>query len=371
MKDTTKNFLNDLKKIGFDTTNLESQLNANTPVANAADNLFHGGITRLPEFTKIINEKRQLETQIAQGHDKLDSGNLSATDRANLLNHIVALENLIIEEYGADRNEVESLSVEQKKILTPTNTPNQNPTPTIPNSSTNLEVNAMDENKVKEMIQGGMAQMGLGSTMLNINILATMNQFQQLYGRAPNQQELVAFSTAFQREVQSGNENAVSVAGEEAFKFTDKQTEINTASLAAQILAAKAEGAAEALKNAGVVGMPKVPNGQIPISPVFARRVSANTANNTSANTPNPPVQNPPAVGVNNPTNPNGLQLNSNGVDARHAHLADERGLFPYQKRGTQATRVASAVDFAEQNGINLYDQYGMGDMFNKTNPQQ
>lgn len=359
MKDTTKKFLNDLKNVGFDITNLESQLNANGAIATAADNLFHGGITRLPEFTKIINEKRLLEEQIAQGHDKLNSGGMTEVERAGLLNHIVSMENMLVDDFGAPREEVEALSVEQKKLLS---TKVEDKTKVIPNSNTNPKVDNMDENKVKEMIQGGMAQMGLGSTMLNINILATMNNFQQLYGRAPNPQELTAFQTAFSREVQAGNENAVSVAGEEAFKFSEKQTEIATANLNTQLETAKAAGRAEAMKEYNIVGAPKTLNGQVPISPVFARRATTSNVNNTLP--PNPVIPtNVPLPVVQNPNNPSGLQLNSAGVDVRHSHLIDESGKYPFQRRGTQATRVAASLDFADKNNLNLFDQYGMGNV--------
>lgn len=361
MKDTTKKFLQDLKNVGFDITNLESQLNTNGAIATAADNLFHGGITRLPEFTKIINEKKLLEAQIAQGHDKLNSGSMTEAERAGLLNHIVSMENMLVDDFGADRNEVEALSVAQKQILSTQNPPPINNKPVIPNSNINPEVNNMNENAVKEMIQTGMAQMGMGSTMLNLNILATMNQFQQMYNRAPTNIELTAFQTAFAREVQGGNPQAISVAGEEAFKFSEKQTEIATANLNTQLEAAKLAGRAEAMKEYNIVGAPKTLNGQVPISPVFARRVSATNVNNTPPPNPVIPANVPPPVAP--VANPNGLQLNSAGVDVRHSHLADANGHYPYQRRGTQATRVAASLDFAESNGLNLFDQYGMGNI--------
>jgi len=303
----------ELKKQGIDTTELEKILNA-TP---AIDNYIGQGITRTPEFTNIINEKRQVEaqlqdvrSQLAAMQNQIKGGNLNTATITAIDTRMKALKQFLIDE-DYPESQVNPLFKDIEENIAASLNPN--PTPPVSNHQSQTQHPAFSQQD-REGLRNEAAAVGAAlSTRMNMRLQRANAEFFSLYKRYPNEQELDSLDNAINLRHIQGGENLDSVISE-TFKFSEQRQANANAEMEAKIAEAKNAGRAEAFQEMGQIPGGAPQGGRISRAPISSHFAGSKSP---VINNGNIPVNNQPQQ----PQNPNDKAM-------------------PFQQRGNKAQRM-------------------------------
>lgn len=355
----------DLKRQGIDTTELEKVLNA-TP---GIDSYIGQGITRTQEFTTIVGEKRRLEaqftevqSQLAAMQNQLKGGNLNPATITAIDTRMKALKQFLIDE-DYPESQVNELFKDIEGNIAASQTPNSpsNVQPQAQTSNQQKGVAMTDEerNALRNESAAVGAALGVG---LNFKIQRAIVEFNEVYKRYPNAQEMANLENAVTTRHIQGGETLDNVV-DDIFKISAQRQANETAARAAEIEAAKQAGRAEAYQEAGIIPGGRPQGGRIvskaPISRHFAGNTNNTGINNgirnapvANTNIPNPDSQNPPQT-----PNPANTSQNPNQ-------------LLPYQQRGSKASRMQHLATVVAENP-DIYQNDGYQPSYNRNSEQQ
>jgi hypothetical protein len=363
MHANTLKILADLKALNLDTTQLETSLAANSQ----ADNYLGAGITRQQTFNQIIGEKRRVEgtlqevqNQLAAMQTQIQGGNLNAATVTAINAWKTNLRQFLIDEEYPE-SQLNEVFKPLDNAIAASQTPNPDSssrtvTPPPSNSGQqNKGVAMTDEERTALRNESAAVGAALG-VGLNFNIQRAMAEFNSVYGRFPNGQEIANLETAVSTRHIQGGENLDSVI-DETFKISAQRTVNETTARAKEITEAENRGRAAAYQEAGIIPGGKPQGGRISRAPVFSR-ANNNIPRTNSGDAP-PPANNtpPPAAPV------------VNSPDANIA-LKDSSGLLPFQQRGNKQTRMNHLATVAAERP-DLFQNDGYEPVYGRTPPQQ